>query len=528
MMLSISLHRGDLGEQLNVCAPCHSRRATLTAEASTGGTLLDLYAPSRVQEGLYHSDGQILEEVYVYGSFMQSLMAQRGVTCTDCHDAHSLKLHTDGNAVCTQCHTPAPPLERFATLKAKSYDDPSHHFHKQGSAGASCVNCHMPTTTYMGIDERRDHSIRIPRPDLSVELGTPNACNACHVSETAEWAASAIERWYGAPSGPESFTERLARASQPGPKQRDLLLALGTTKEAPAIIRASALERLAATGLDDYRLLPLTDESALVRASSIRALSNASADALLALATPALTDASRSVRIEAARLLAAAPPEALSAGLKASLESALAEYVASQELAADTPAAQLNMALLHHELGEEVEAESRYRRALALDPYFLPAHFNLATMLNAQARNPEAAEVLREAILRAPGEGELNFSLSLLLAEQGDMEGAAQQLERAAELMPSRARVHYNLGLTKQHLGERQAAEAALLQALVLERTEPDFLYALAIFYMQGENWTQALRYGQLLCDVLPTQPGPRELLKQIEASVKTAAQRDE
>jgi Tfp pilus assembly protein PilF len=283
---------------------------------------------------------------------------------------------------------------------------------------------------------------------------------------------------------------------------------------------------LATIGLEDYRLLPLSDESALVRASSIRALSNAPADTLIALAAPALDDASRGVRIEAAHLLAAAPPEALSVGLRASLEAGVAEYVESQKLAADTPAAQLNMALLHHELGEESQAEARYRRALSLDPYFLPAHFNLATMLNAQGRNPEAATVLREAILRDPEEGELNFSLSLLLAEQGDMAGAAKQLERAAELLPMRARVHYNLGLTKQHLGERQAAEAALLRALVIERREPDFIYALAIFYMQGEDWAQARRYAQLLCDELPSQAGPIDLRERIEKSAEAAAQR--
>ena len=522
--LSISLHRGDLGEQLNVCAPCHSRRATLTSEASRGGELLDLYAPSRIQDGLYHSDGQILEEVYVYGSFMQSLMSQRGVTCTDCHNAHSLRLHAEGNAVCTQCHTSQPPMERFATLKAKNYDDPSHHFHPQSSPGASCANCHMPTKTYMGIDERRDHSIRIPRPDLSAELGTPNACNACHDSETAEWAAAAIERWYGPNAAAESHSESFARSAAPGAGQLERLLAFSANVDAPAILRASALERLAAIHVDDYQLLPLSDESALVRASAIRALANAPAEVLLQLAAPALADSARGVRIEAARLLAPAPPEALSEALSVSLKAALKEYIASQELAADTPAAQLNMALLGHELGDESEAEERYRRALFLDPYFLPAQFNLATMLNTQGRNKEAREVLREAITRDPDQGELYFSLSLLLAEEGDMNGASKQLERAAELLPTRARVHYNLGLTKQHLGERQAAEAALLSALILEREEPDFLYALAIFYMQGEDWALAMRYAEQLVAAVPGEPGPLDLLSRLKQSAAEAA----
>jgi len=524
MGLIKSLHRGDLGEQLNTCAPCHSRRATLTESASRGGSLLDLYAPSRVQAGLYHADGQILDEVYVYGSFMQSLMAQRGVTCTDCHDAHSLKLHLEGNAVCTQCHAPAAPLDRFATLQAKDYDTPLHHYHPQGSPGASCANCHMPNKTYMGIDERRDHSIRIPRPDLSVELGTPNACNICHTTETAEWAAEAVERWYGPRDGEQSHSERFAKASLLGPNHVERLLSLSLDHEVPSILRASALEQLAAYRLIDYSVLPTHDADASVRASAIRALANAPVEALIQIAGPALSDDTRSVRIEAARLLAPAQSAALPEETLSALKAALAEYIEAQELASDTPSGQLNLALLSLELGDDGQAETRYRKAITLDPYFLPAQFNLATLLNTQGRNGAAEEVLREAIIRSPAEGELYFSLSLLLAEEGNIAGASQELVRAAELLPERARVHYNLGLTRQHLGDRQGAEAALLRALVLEREQPDFIYALTIFYMQDENWPQAKRYAELLRDAVPDQPAPRELLEQINQSAAKAA----
>ena len=73
-------------------------------------------------------------------------------------------------------------------------DTPQHHFHQPGSAGAECKSCHMIERVYMGIDARRDHSFRIPRPDLSVLLGTPNACNDCHQDKSAEWAAAEVAR----------------------------------------------------------------------------------------------------------------------------------------------------------------------------------------------------------------------------------------------------------------------------------------------------------------------------------------------
>jgi len=518
--LDRSLRRGHLGDQLNTCAPCHSRRATLSHKSTAGGNLFDLYAPAHIQPGLYHADGQILDEVYVYGSFMQSLMSQKGVTCTDCHDAHSLKLHAPGNAVCTQCHTASPPLERFADLKPKNYDDPSHHFHPQGSPGASCVNCHMPTSTYMGIDDRRDHSIRIPRPDLSVELGTPNACNQCHEEESAEWAAAAIDRWYGAKRA-DSFTELFAKATAVGPQHAQRLRSFVDTA-APAILRSSALERLSGMVPPDPESLPFSDEDPMVRAAAVRALTNAPPQLLIKLAQPALHDAVRGVRLEAARLLAGAPTNSLDPANIPAFKNALAEYIHSQELAADTPAAHLNLALLEQNLGAPDKATYHYRRAIQLDPFFLPAQFNLATLLNSQGQNELAAKVLKAAIERRPEEGDLYFSLSLLLAEQGDMNSASEALQTAASLLPDRPRVHYNLGLTKQHLGARQEAEAALLKALVLDRDEPDFIYALAIFYMQGEEWSLALRYAEQLAAIAPGDPGPAELIKRATAALES------
>ena len=63
-------------------------------------------------------------------------------------------------------------------------------FMKWALLGASCVECHMPHKNYMVIDDRRDHSIMIPRPDLSVKFGHPNACNNCHTDKSFEWLRS--------------------------------------------------------------------------------------------------------------------------------------------------------------------------------------------------------------------------------------------------------------------------------------------------------------------------------------------------
>ena len=183
---SLTLRRGDPAPQLMACAPCHSRRQLLTTSAHVAGDYADDYSLSLLHEPLYHADGQIREEVYVLGSFMQSRMHAKGVACSDCHDPHSLELWLPGDAVCLQCHSPQAPLDRFPSLVQKDYTSAEHHHHELDSEGARCWNCHMPQRTYMQVDERRDHSLRIPRPDLTVSSAVPNACNDCHTDQSAK------------------------------------------------------------------------------------------------------------------------------------------------------------------------------------------------------------------------------------------------------------------------------------------------------------------------------------------------------
>ena len=170
--------------ELDACAACHSRRKVIARNKAPGAPFLDSYLPAYLEPGLYHADGQIDGEVYEYGSFLQSRMHAAGVTCSNCHDPHSLKLRAADNALCAQCHMP------------EKFDVASHHHHATRSAGAQCVNCHMPTRTYMVVDARRDHSFRVPRPDLSKAIDTPNACTQCHTDRAADWAAQKVAEWF--------------------------------------------------------------------------------------------------------------------------------------------------------------------------------------------------------------------------------------------------------------------------------------------------------------------------------------------
>ena len=238
-------------EAVELCAPCHSRRAILGDYTHIEPDLLDTMLPSLLTRDLYFPDGQILEEVYAYASFTQSKMYARDVRCSDCHNVHSIKRVKEGNGLCLQCH------------RASDYDTRQHHFHKKKGekgdpiksadgrvlfevgTGAECIQCHMPGRYYMGVHYRLDHSIRIPRPDLSIKLGVPDACTRCHVDKTSRWSDETITKWYG-PGRRPHYGEIIQAGRNRQPGAAEGLIRLAEDPLYPVIVRATALELLAA------------------------------------------------------------------------------------------------------------------------------------------------------------------------------------------------------------------------------------------------------------------------------------------
>jgi len=525
--LLVDFKAGDSRYEVDVCAPCHSRRHLVSGEDRAGRPFLDDFMPVTLREGLYHADGQVLEEVYVYGSFLQSRMYHRGVRCVDCHDPHSLQLLAIGNALCLRCHNEAPD-PRFPTMILKNYDTPGHHFHPAGKPGTECVDCHMPATTYMVVDPRRDHSLKVPRPDLSVALGTPNPCSGCHADQPAQWSADWVVKWYGPERRRDPhFAEAIAAGRAGDPAAFEPLAALADDAEQPAIVRATALELLSQYG--PPALDPLTaatrDQGPLLRATAAAGLVRLPPEQRLA-ALPLLEDPIRAVRVEAARVLAELPSDHFDPAQLRAFEAALAEYREAQLAMADMPGGRLNLAVLYAQRGEPELAVKAYRTALRMDPDFLPARANLANLYNGMGRNDAAEQLLREGIERAPDEGELHYSLGLLLAEEKRLEEAQEALSRAASLLPHRARVRYNQALALQQLGRRSEARAALQKARRIDPRDPAVAYALAVFYAQQGQWEQALPHARDLIALAPGEPGPQRLLRSIERELEAERSR--
>lgn len=513
------LKRGVIADQVEACAECHSRR-TAIAPNDFAGTFFDRYEPATLRPGLYHVDGQILDEVYVYGSFAQSKMFSKGVACTECHDAHSARLVLEGNALCGQCHTPLAPTERFPTLQKKDYDTPEHHHHETGSPGSQCIACHMPERTFMQIDERHDHSLRVPRPDISVDLGTPNACNDCHTDQDAKWAAKAVTEWYGEREDKKPHFAYILEAARLGdPRAFPWLIDLARDLEQPDIVRATAIETLENFGADAFDALAslLADDSPFVRSVAARSLNSTPLQQRVGPLLPLLEDPVRSVRIQAARSLAELLVQSiLPKREKKLLADGLDEYRAAQEYAGDMPGPHLNLGRLLEDSGDRIGAIAEYERALTIDPWFVQAAFNLTGLLNRMGRNGEAERVLRDALKRFPDEGELHYSLGLLLAELKRMEDALVALTDAGRLIPSNPRIHYNRGLVLQELGQLGKAENALLSAFALTPDNPQLVHALVLLYQRQGDTKSATRFATELVRLQPDNPNYQEILRTV------------
>ena len=422
-------------KEVETCGLCHARRGEFSEDWVPGRPLSDTHVVSPLARGLYHPDGQMLDEVYNYGSFKQSKMFAAGVTCSDCHEPHSAKLRASADGVCLQCHA----SDKYAAV--------AHHRHEGVNPAPGCASCHMPAVTYMVVDRRHDHSFRVPRPDLSAKLGTPNACNDCHRDKSPEWAATAVEGWHGATrKGFQAYAGAFHSAWTNQADAAALLSVLASDRNAPAFARAGALSelgpRLSPAAINLART-GLADSDPMVRIAALDMLERMSAPQLWPLASPLLSDSNRGVRIRAASLLAGAPIASLSAPDRERLERAFDEFIAAQRFNADRPEARSALGNFLARRGLHAEAEAEYKAALRLSPPYAPAAINLADLYRQMGRDADGENVLRAAIAASPRDGGLHHSLGLTLTRLKRSDEALAEFRRASELEPDRARYAY-------------------------------------------------------------------------------------
>jgi predicted CXXCH cytochrome family protein len=494
--------------EVETCGRCHARRAPIWSDYQYGQPLAQTYRVALLDDGLYHADGQILDEVYEYGSFLQSKMYEAGVTCSNCHEPHSGRLRQPGNALCAQCHAPA------------AYGGPQHHFHKTSPEATQCVSCHMLQRTYMVVDGRRDHSFRIPRPDLTVKLATPNACSECHKNRSASWAAEAVASWYGPARksgwhyGEAIHAGRAGRVNAEGQLTRVV-----TDPTAPAIVRATALSLLARYMRPDS-LRPLEaglhDRDPLVRRAAVSALTVLEPRRRPPLGVPLLSDPVRSVRLEAVSSLIESRATMTGADT-ALLDRAIAEYRQAQAANADRVEAHVNLGALEAQLGRFDAAEAAYRTALRIQPAFVPTYLNLAELYRQRGQEDKVAETLERALKIDPQNGDAFEGLGLSLVRQKRMSDAMPMLAKAARFRPDVSRYAYVYAIALHQTGQARKAIDVLTRAHERHPTDPAILLALAEYQRDAGDLKSAAAWARRLAELSPQDEGVRRLVESLE-----------
>ena len=496
--------------QIDSCGRCHSRRGTL-GNYHYGAPLMDTHRPALPQWPLYHPDGQIRDEVYVYGSFIQSKMHQAGVVCSNCHEPHSQALRAPGNGVCAQCHLPS------------QYDTPAHHHHSENSTGALCANCHMPETVYMGVDARRDHSMRIPRPDLSLVMDTPNACNQCHQDKDARWSLDALRQWGVTFSDTGRHPARaFARAIAGDTRVVPQLAQIAADPDAAPVWRGVAMEALGEAGgreaLQSATQM-LYDDDPLLRASTVRALEFLPVHQRYQLLQPMLDDDVKTVRMEVATSLASVPFDQISPEQVNALQTLFTEYTNTLAMDADMPGVQLQLGIFHVARGNEAEAEAAYREALYLNPQLIPAYLNLADLLRSRNKDNEARTLLRQALSIDLQNGPVLHSLGLLETRSGQPDLALDYLRQAAELETSGTRHRFVYAIALHDLGDPTQALEQLKSLLRSAPENVDVLLALANYSNEQELREEALAYARTLTRIAPGNRNYQQLYKQLSGA---------
>jgi len=483
--------------EIDMCGGCHSRRDVIS-EITPGTVFADQYQLAPPVPPLYHLDGQILDEVFVLGSFMQSRMHAAGVTCSNCHEPHSGELRAEGNGLCAQCHS------------SSVYDTLTHLGHERGQPGSQCVDCHMPATTYMQVDDRRDHSFQIPSPQLTRDLDVPNACSNCHADRSPEWLLT--QRAFPIPN-PYAYLLNDIQQQAPGVIQRVSAFSRDPDQVA---IRKAALIRQA--GLSGTRgLASLLAEQRGSSSAEIRAAVAAASPAVapreqIVLLNQLAQDPVRAVRLETARAIATRLNQLPLAEARAFLGS-INELRSSLVGDADNPGSLTELAVLESQLGNRRGAQSYFEQALQIEPDYIPALLNFADLARSGGDEKRAGSLLTRALAFAPDNGAINYSFGLHLVRQKAYERAITYLKTAATAADSEPGYAYTYAVALENQGQLEAAVSALNAAQTTWPGHID-LRLLEILYLEklGDRRRIVFKLSQLAA-LAPAHPQVQQLL---------------
>jgi len=360
----------------------------------------------------------------------------------------------------------------------------------------------MPARTYMGVDSRNDHSFRIPRPDISVEMKeVPNACNLCHTDKEAKWAADAVKKWYGkTPVGKQNFAHALhvLRTNAEGAPKALYEVLMG---DAPDIAKATVTAYLGnypskQTYTTTLQMLRRSD--AKVRRAALQALEAFPPKMRMKQTFEMLKDPAKIVRTEAARQLAAFPLGQVDIKTKEVLNKAFSEYEKTLLFTAERPESQLSLGIYYTNRKMPQKAEEAYKEALRLQPQFVPAYINYSNFLMQQGKNEEAVDILKKGINVLPEMGILHHALGLWYVRNKMSDKALDELKKALEFSPENARFAYVYAIALAEKSPQKAIDI-LEEAYKKHSGDAQITSALAYYYKQIGKVEKATLYEKKL-----------------------------
>lgn len=441
---------------MQTCYACHSLRSPLTDGFDADTPFLDQFSPHFLDNPLYHPDGQIQEEVYVYGSFLQSKMHSAGVNCLDCHNSHSMKLKIEGNGLCLQCHSPA------------KFDQTSHHGHQLTTSGSQCVDCHMPNTTYMGVDERRDHSFKVPRPNLAEQFNLPIACANCHEKQNAQWTISAIGEWHGkAPDINPNYLVFLRLQSGQTVTFSDHVKLI-EDEGIDVISRATAITLLPNTTSQIPEQIVskwVASPEPLIRLAIARTGGHLASFVRQLSYAKLLDDKYRAIRLAAANFLVSTPSMK-----KDNFNAAFSELLEANRVNSWRGEGNLNTSMLFTKRGQTKEAIKALEHSIQVDPYFAESYVNLADIYRTSGDLSLEKTTFEAALDAVPESAIVHYAYGLFLVRQEQRKAAVNSFSTASSLEPGNIQYAYVHGLALDSIGDTQLAIESLKMALLKTR----------------------------------------------------------
>ncbi len=172
-------------------------------------------------------------------------------------------------------------------------------------------------------------------------------------------------------------------------------------------------------------------------------------------------------------------------------DAAKQELLQALSLSPETPADLLLTGEIAEAEGDEVNAETAYRRALNQQPESSAATAGLVHVLIAQKKYADAEPLIKSALIRDPDDPALNTQLAIVLNAEGKQNESVSALEKLHDKQPGNASISTMLADAYTQSGAAEKADLLYVQLLKSSPDDP------ALLTDRGENLIRQQRYPE-------------------------------